>query len=157
MSIREELDARGITLPAPFPPVANYVRAVRTGNLIYTSGTGPVDESGSFSCTGRLGAELSVEDGYQAARLTAMNLLLYLEEELDSLSAIARVVRLTGYVASASDFTRQPEVMNGASDFLVDILGERGRHSRLALGTNVLPFATPVEIEMILEVEDGNR
>ncbi len=154
MSIREELAKRGIALPAPFPPVANYLRVVRTGNLVYSSGTGPIDEDGGFAFTGRLGLDLSVEEGYQAARLTAMNLLLYLEDELTSLSQIVRIVRLTGYVASGPDFFSQPKVINGASDFLVEVLEERGRHSRLALGTSVLPFNTPVEIEMIVEVEE---
>lgn len=152
MSLREELTKRGISLPAPFPPVANYVRAVRTGNLVYTSGTGPIDEEGGFAYLGRLGVDLSIEEGYEAARLTAVNLLLYLEDELSSLSQIERIVRLTGYVASGPEFFDQPKVINGASDFLVEVLGEKGRHSRLALGTNVLPFNTPVEIEMIIEV-----
>ena len=157
MSVRKELESMGLSLPAPFAPVANYVRAVRTGSLVYTSGTGPIDENGKFPCLGKLGTDLSVEEGYRAARLTALNLLLYMEDEIRSLSEIVRVVRLTGYVASAPDFTRQPEVINGASDLLVEVLGERGRHSRLALGTSVLPFDTPVEIEMIVEVKPAAR
>src|SRR5687767_54843 len=150
MSIEHRLQELGIQLPPPARPVASYVPTVQTGNLLFTSGNGPW-ENGQFKYLGKLGGEISVEQGYDAARLTMLNLLSVINAELGSLDRVERVVKLLGIVASAPGFNRQPEVINGASDLLIEIFGDRGRHARSAIGVNELPFDTPVEIEMIVQ------
>jgi enamine deaminase RidA (YjgF/YER057c/UK114 family) len=147
-----ELQGLGIELPTPSAPVANYVRTVRTGNLVFTSGHGPSKPDGTF-VTGKLGGELTVEDGYEAARLTAIALLASLKQEIGDLSRVRRVVKVTGMVNSAPDFTDQSQVINGCSDLLVEVFGDRGRHARAAVGMASLPMGFAVEIEMIVEVE----
>lgn len=149
----EKLSAAGIVLPTVSTPVANYVNAVRTGNLVFLSGKGPSDSQGKY-ITGKLGADLSIEQGYAAARLTAINQLAVLKKELGDLSKIKRIVKVLGLVNSASDFYDQPKVMNGFSDLMVLALGEKGKHARSAIGTNTLPFNMAVEVELIVEVTD---
>lgn len=142
----------GVELPIPSAPVANYVRTVRTGNLVFTSGHGPSRADGSL-VKGKLGRELDVEEGYQAARLTAVSLLASLKKELGDLSRVRRVVKVTGMVNSDPGFTDQSKVINGCSDLLVEVLGERGRHARAAIGMASLPMGMAVEIEMVVEVD----
>ncbi len=149
----EKLVAANIVLPNLSAPVANYVNVVRTGNLVYLSGKGPSDPSGKY-ITGKLGTNLSIEEGYAAARLTAINQLAVLKKELGELSRIKRVVKVLGFVNSSSDFYDQPKVMNGFSDLMVLALGEKGKHARSAIGTNTLPFNMAVEVELIVEIEN---
>jgi enamine deaminase RidA (YjgF/YER057c/UK114 family) len=140
-----------IELPPAPRPVASYVPAVRTGNLVYLAGQGPIAD-GKPTVTGKVGAELTEKEGYEAARASALISLAALRAEIGSLDRVRRVVKLLGVVNSAPGFTRQPWVINGASDLLVEIFGEAGRHARSALGANELPLNIPVEIEMIVEV-----
>jgi enamine deaminase RidA (YjgF/YER057c/UK114 family) len=152
MTPEAKLTAMGITLaPAP-PPVANYVNAVRTGNLVYLSGKGPAPEGGKLPA-GRLGAEYSIEDGYRFARTTGLALLAALRAELGSLDRVRRVVKVLGMVAATPEFGDHPRVINGCSDLLVEVFGDAGKHARSAVGMASLPFGTPVEIELIVEVE----
>lgn len=152
MSIEDRLQELGISLETPRPPQANYVSAVTTGNLVFLSGTGPYRPDGSIM-TGKVGAEASLEDGYEAARLTMLSLLANLRAEIGSLDRVTRIVKLLGMVNCTPDFTRQPEVINGASDLLVEVFGERGRHARSAVGMAALPRNISVEIEMIVQVD----
>lgn len=152
MEVEKRLSEKGFELPAPPKPAANYVTAVRTGNLIFLSGHGPFREDGTL-VKGRVGAELTLEEGYEAARRTALLLLASLKAELGDLDQVRRVVKLLGLVNCTPDFLEQPAVINGASDLLVYAFGAKGKHARSAVGVNVLPFGTPVEIEMIVEVE----
>lgn len=149
----EKLASANIVLPNISAPVANYVNVVRTGNLLYLSGKGPSDQTGKY-ITGKLGTSLSIEEGYAAARLTAINQLAVLKKELGELSKIKRVVKVLGFVNSSADFYDQPKVMNGFSDLMVLALGEKGKHARSAIGTNTLPFNMAVEVELIVEVEN---
>ncbi|MBK9611140.1 RidA family protein [Candidatus Amarobacter glycogenicus] len=151
MTVAQRLNELGIELATPRPPQANYVSAVRTGNLIFLSGTGPYLPDGGL-VTGKVGGELTVEQGYAAARWAMLALLANLQAELGDLERVARVVKLLGMVNCTVDFTRQPEVINGASDLLVEVFGERGRHARSAVGMFALPRNIAVEIEMIVEV-----
>ena len=143
----------GIELPAAPEPVANYVNGVRTGNLIFLAGKGPKRVDGS-EITGKLGADVSIEEGYEGARLTAINQLAVLKEMLGDLSKVKRVVKVLGMVNSDPEFVHQPAVINGFSDLIVEVFGERGRHARAAVGMASLPRGQAVEIEMIVEVED---
>lgn len=143
----------GITLPEPPSPVANYVNGVRTGNLIFLAGKGPVWPDGT-ELRGKLGAGLSIEEGYEGARQTAINQLAVLKAMLGSLNRVVRVVKVLGMVNSAPDFVEQPAVINGFSDLIVEVFGERGRHARAAVGMASLPRGQAVEIEMIVEVRD---
>lgn len=151
MTVAQRLNELGIELATPRPPQANYVSAVRTGNLIFLAGTGPYLPDGGL-VTGKVGGELTVEQGYAAARWAMLALLANLQAELGDLERVARVVKLLGMVNCTVDFTRQPEVINGASDLLVEVFGERGRHARSAVGMFALPRNIAVEIEMIVEV-----
>ena len=145
------LEALGIQLPPAPSPLATYVPAVRTGNLVYLTGQGPIAE-GKPTVTGKVGAGLTEEEGYQAARATILTSLAALRAEIGSLDRVRRIVKLVGWVNSAPGFTRQPWVINGASDLLVEIFGDAGRHARSAVGANELPLDIPVEIELIVEV-----
>lgn len=144
----ERLEELGLTLPPPRKAAGNYVSCVRTGNLIFTAGQG-TDEF-----RGRLGEDVTVEVGYEAAKQCMLNLLTVIKQEVGELSKVKRVVKILGFVNSASDFTDQPKVMNGASDLLVQVFGERGKHGRSAVGMAQLPNNNAVEVEMVLEVED---
>ncbi len=151
MSARERLASMGLTLPQPPNPVATYLPVVVVDGLAYVSGQGPT-RNGEPVVRGKVGAEVSLEEGYEAARLCALNALAALEDALGSLERIERFVKLLGFVASAPGFGEQPRVINGASDLLVEIFGEAGRHARSALGTSQLPFDIPVEIELLVRV-----
>jgi len=143
----------GIELPAAPEPVANYVNGVRTGNLIFLAGKGPKRADGT-EIIGKLGANVSIEQGYEGTRLTAINQLAVLKEMLGELSKVKRIVKVLGMVNSDPEFVQQPAVINGFSDLIVDVFGERGRHARAAVGMASLPRGQAVEIEMIVEVED---
>ena len=143
----------GVEIPKAGAPVANYVNCVRTGHLLYTAGKGPNKPDGSLM-TGKVGKDLSIEQGYEAARLCAIQLLAVLKDELGDLSKVKRIVKVLGMVNCEPDFTSQPEVINGCSDFLVKVFGDRGKHARSAVGMGSLPRNIAVEIELVVEVED---
>ena len=143
----------GITLPEPPSPVATYVNGVRTGNLIFLAGKGPKAADGS-ELHGKLGAGVTIEEGYEGARLTAINQLAVLHAMLGNLDRVVRVVKVLGMVNSDPSFVEQPAVINGFSDLIVQVFGERGRHARAAVGMASLPRGQAVEIEMIVEVRD---
>lgn len=147
------LVALGIELPPPPQPAANYVTFVRAGDLAYTSGHGPRRADGSF-VTGRLGDDLDVAAGVEAARLTGLGLLATLRHELGTLDRVSRIVKVLGMVACTPDFGHHPTVINGCSDLLVAVFAERGRHVRSAVGMASLPFGTAVEIEVVVQVHD---
>lgn len=151
MSVYSKLEKMGIELPPPPPLGGIYVPVKQVGNLLYTAGNGPT-RGGVPVFKGKLGAGVGMEEGQEAARLCILNILASLHAYLGDLDRIKNVVKLLGFVASTPDFCRQPEVMNGASQLLIDLLGDRGRHARSAIGTNVLPGDIPVEIELVLEV-----
>ena len=153
MNIEAKLKEMGIVLPPAVKPVANYVPAVRTGNLVFLSGHGPFKEDGSL-ITGKIGSDLTTEQGYEAARRIAIGLLGSLKAEIGDLDKVQRVVKLLGLVRCTPEFPDPPKVINGASDFLVEVFGDKGKHARSAVGTNALPLNIAVEIEMIVEVED---
>ncbi len=146
------LKEKGIVLIAPPGPVANYINAVRVGNLLYLSGRGPWKADGTY-ITGKVGKDLTIEQGYEAARLTAISHLAVLKTELGSLNKVKRIVKVLGMVNCTDDFKDQPRVINGYSDLMVEIFGEKGKHARSAVGMNSLPFGIAVEVEVIVEVE----
>ena len=154
MSAEDKLKQLGITLPQSPAPVANYVPAVRTGNLLFLSGAAPAARPDGTAPVGKLGRDLTVEEGYEAARLVGVNHLATLKKELGDLDRVKRIVKLLSMVNAAPDFTEMPAVANGCSDLLVEVFGDRGRHARSAVGMSTLPNNIPVEIEMIVEVED---
>ena len=141
----------GLTLPTPAMAVANYVPFVISGSLVFVSGQLPL-ENGTLSVSGRLGADIGIEDGVRAARLCGLNLLAQAAAAAGGLHNVRRVVRLTAFVASAPDFTDQPKVVNGASDLMVAVLGDAGRHARAAVGVASLPLNASVEIDGIFEI-----
>ena len=149
MSAEARLKERGIELPAPVSPAANYVRFKRTGNLLFISGTGPGDDAPK----GKVDTEVSVEDAYAAARTVGLQILATARQALGSLDRITGTVKVLGMVNSAPEFGGHPQVINGCSDLLVDILGDAGRHTRSAVGFASLPKAICVEIEATFEVE----
>ena|SRR5687768_16588592 len=152
-NIDEKLKELGVELITPTSPVANYAKAVRTGNLIYLSGHGPTKADGK-DIIGKVGKDLTVEQGIEAARRTAISLLSTLKMELGGdLSRVKRVVKVNGWVNCTDNFKDQPKVMNGCSDLLVAVFGAKGKHARTSLGTNALPSNIAIEIEMIVEVE----
>lgn len=147
-----KLKELGIELSTPSAPVANYVNAVRTGNLIFLAGKGPTKPDGT-NVTGKVGTELTIDEGYEAARLTAINQLSVLKAELGDLKRVKRIVKVLGMVNCGPDFTDQPKVINGYSDLMVAVFGERGKHARAAVGMGSLPSNIAVEVEMVVEVE----
>lgn len=149
----QKLKQLGYTLPPTSQPVANYVKWVRTGNLVYTSGHGPTTTNGEM-IKGKLGESMTIEQGYDAARITGLQLLATLKAAVGDLKKVKRIVKVLGLVNCTPEFTDQPKVMNGFSDLMVAVFGDKGKHARSAMGTNALPFGTAVEIEMIVEVED---
>lgn len=151
MSFEQKLTDLGITLPAPPKPVATYIPAVLAGDLLFLSGVIPFRD-GKLVFEGKLGRELTVEQGYEAARIALLNALAIIRQELGSLDRVRRVVRMTGHVASAAGFVQHPAVINGASDLLVRVFDEAGKHARVALGAAELPMNAPVEIELIVQV-----
>jgi enamine deaminase RidA (YjgF/YER057c/UK114 family) len=148
--IDDRLKERGITLPPPRAPMANYVPARRVGNLVYTAGQ--VSGTAEREIKGKLGQELSLEQGREAARVCALNCLAALLTVLDSLDSVKQLVRVGAFVNSAAGFNQQPAVANGASDLFVDVFGDAGRHARTAVGVNELPSDFAVEVELIAEV-----
>jgi len=153
MNAEAKLKKMGLELPSPTKPVANYVSAVRTGNLVFLSGHGPLREDRTM-ITGKVGADLTLEEGYEAARRVALGLLSSLKTEIGDLDKVRRVVKLLGMVNCTPDFLDQPKVINGASDLLVELFDDKGRHARSAVGMNALPMNISVEIEMVVEVEE---
>jgi enamine deaminase RidA (YjgF/YER057c/UK114 family) len=151
--VEKKLQDMGITIPAVPKPVASYVPLVQTGKWIYISGQ-TCKKDGVLTYKVKLGKDLTAEEGYEAAKICIVNSLAILKGHLGSLDRVKRVVKLLGFVASVPEFDQQPYVINGASDLLIKIFGEKGKHARSAIGTNILPFGTPVEIEMIVEVEE---
>ena len=151
MSVEQRLNDLGITLPTPAAAVANYVPFVVTGNLVFVSGQLPL-ENGKPAIVGKLGEDVTLDDGVRAARLCGLNLLAQAKAAAGSLDKIKRVVRLTAFVASTPSFTDQPKVVNGASDLMVEVLGDAGRHARVAVGAPSLPLNVAVEIEGVFEL-----
>lgn len=152
MGAEARLKELGLTLPTAPKPVANYVPAVRAGALLFLSGVIPTRD-GKLLAEGKLGRDLTVEQGYEAAKIATLNALANMKQELGSLDRVKRILRVVGHVASHEGFVQHPAVVNGASDLLVAVFGEAGRHSRVALGAAELPMNAPVEIDMIVEVE----
>ncbi len=152
MSVYERLKELGLSVPKIVPRFS-YVPGVRVGNLLFISGQTP-EVDGKMQYAGVLGEHIDVETGKKAARLAALNCLGEIEAVLGSLDRVERIVRVIGYVRSARGFGEQPLVMNGASELLIQLFGEKGKHARAALGTSELPFGAPVEIEMIVQVKD---
>ncbi len=150
--IEKKLKEMGITLPAPQKPIANYVKAVRVGNLVFLAGHGPANADGTY-VTGKLGKDLTIPQGYEAAKLTGLNLLTSLKAEIGDLNKVKRIVKVLGMVNCTVDFADQPKVINGFSDFMVTVFGENGKHARSAVGMYALPLNMAVEIEMIVEIE----
>ncbi len=151
MAAESTLKNLGITLPAPPKPVASYVPAVLAGDLLFLSGVLPFQD-GKVAVTGKLGKDLSLERGAEAARLALLNSLAIVRSELGSLDRVKRIVRVVGHVASAEGFVQQPAVINGASDLLVQIFGDAGRHARVALGAAELPLNAAIELELLVQV-----
>lgn len=152
----EKLKELGIVLIKPSAPVANYVKVVRAGNIIYLSGHGPDLPEGGL-VKGKVGKELTLDQAREAARLTGISLLSTLKAEIGSLDKVKRIVKIFGMVNAVADFENQPQVINGCSDLMVAVFGNNGKHARSAVGVGSLPFNIPVEIEMIVELKDENE
>jgi enamine deaminase RidA (YjgF/YER057c/UK114 family) len=149
----QKLKEKGIVLTTPSNPVANYVNAVRVGNLLFLAGKGPTKADGT-QITGKLGKDLTVEQGYESARIVAINHLAVLKATLGDLKKVKRFVKVLGMVNCESNFTDHPKVINGYSDLMVEIFGEKGKHARSAVGMGSLPNGIAVEVEVIVEVEE---
>jgi enamine deaminase RidA (YjgF/YER057c/UK114 family) len=148
----QRLSDLGLTLPRPPAPLASYVPITIVGELLYTSGVLPMWD-GELRWRGVVGDGLSLADGIQAARLCALNILAAVRASFGTLDAVAQVVQVSGFVRSAAGFAQQPRVLNGASDLLVEVLGERGRHTRMALGASELPLGAAVEISAVMRID----
>jgi enamine deaminase RidA (YjgF/YER057c/UK114 family) len=151
-SIDQTLADRGIVLPTPAAPIANYVGAMRTGSLLFVSGQLCFDLDGKLAATGKLGAGVSVETAKTAARWSAINVLAQARAALGSLDRVGRIVRLGGFIAAKPSFTELAPIMNGASDLMVEVFGDKGRHARTTIGVASLPLDASVEVEAIIEV-----
>ncbi|MEC9292798.1 MAG: RidA family protein [Chloroflexota bacterium] len=151
MNFEDTIKKLGIDLDNPASPVANYVPAVSTGKLVYLSGKGPTQSDGTM-ISGKVGSDLNIDEGYEAARLVGIQLLAALREHIGDLNRVSRIVKVLGMVNSTPDFEDHPKVINGCSDLLVSVFGENGKHARSAVGMGSLPGQIPVEIEMIVEV-----
>lgn len=152
MRIEDKLSQMGLTLPEPGPPAGNYVGAVRVGNLLFVSGHGPRSQ-GQY-ITGKVGRDLSSEQAYEAAKVVMLNCLASVKRELGDLDRVKRIVKLLGMVNCTEDFIEHPQVINGGSDLLVALYGDQGRHARSAVGMQQLPMNIPVEIELIVEIQE---
>jgi enamine deaminase RidA (YjgF/YER057c/UK114 family) len=150
-NVEKRLETVGVRLPTPPTPMGAYVPAVQSGNLVFCSGQGPIKD-GKPAYVGRVGSEVTLEQGYEAAKIAAINCLAQIRTRIGSLDTITRVVQVRGFVNSAPDFHDQPKVINGASEFLLEVFGDAGKHARAALGTSNLPGNIPVEVEMVVEV-----
>lgn len=151
-TIEARLAELGVTLPVPVAPQANYVPVVRTGNLLFIAGQIPIGPNG-IEYVGKVGAEFSVEEGAACARLCAINILAQTKAAIGDLDKVVRVVKLTGMINSTPDFTQQSQVVNGCSDFIVEVFGDKGRHARTSVSVASLPFGVAVEVEAVIEVE----
>ena len=151
MSFEQRLTSLGLTLPSPPQPVATYVPSVRVGDLLFISGVVP-SRDGHIAFQGKVGGNLSKEEGYEAAKVSLLNALANIRQAAGSLDRVQRIVKMTGYVASHEGFREQPYVINGASDLLVEIFGEAGRHARAAVGVAELPLGVPVELELTVQL-----
>jgi enamine deaminase RidA (YjgF/YER057c/UK114 family) len=151
-TVEQKLKDLGIVLPTPAAPVANYVPFVRTGALLFVSGQICIGADGKLVARGKLGENVSIEEGQQAARTCGVNILAQLKVALGDLDKVVRVVRLGGFINSAPDFLDGPKVMNGASDLMVEVLGDKGRHARTTVGVAALPSDAAVEVEGLFEV-----
>jgi enamine deaminase RidA (YjgF/YER057c/UK114 family) len=147
VSVEQKLKHLGINLPPVTAPVANYVNAVQTGNLLYLAGKGP------GNVAGKLGREFNIDQGYQHARAVGLNLIAVMKDELGSLDKVKRIVKVLGMVNGTPEFTDHPKVINGCSDLFVEVFGDKGKHARSAVGMGSLPNGIPVEIEVIVEVQ----
>ena len=154
MKTEQRLKELGIELAQATSPMANYVNAVRTGNLLYLAGKGP-GLPGKPLPVGKVGRDFSIEQGYRFARETGLNLIAVMKAELGDLDRVTRIVKVLGMVNATSEYGHQPEVINGCSDLFVEVFGDRGRHARSAVGVGSLPRGIPVEIEVIVEVADA--
>ena len=152
--IENRIEELGITLPESPQPIANYVPTVQTGNLLFVAGLGPAAREDGSTPSGKVGKDLTLEEGYEAARLVGINLLSRLKSSLGDLDRVERIVKLLSMVNCTPGFNQQPLVANGCSDLLVEVFGEKGRHARSAVGMASLPNDIPVEIEMIVEIRD---
>ena len=152
LTYENRLKELGYSLPEPPKPIASYVPSVRVGKLLFVSGVLPLVNDRPLY-TGKLGREVTLEQGYEAAKVAALNALSIIKSSLGSLEKVRRVVRLVGYVASVEGFNEQPKVVNGASDLLIQVFGDKGKHSRVAVGVMELPRGAPVEIEMIVQTK----
>ncbi|NBN77398.1 RidA family protein [Microvirga tunisiensis] len=150
-TIEARLASLGVTLPTPAAPQANYVPVVRTGNLLFVSGQIPIGPNG-IEFVGKVGQEFGIEEGRACARLCGINIIAQTKAAIGDLEKVVRIVKLVGMVNSTPDFTDQPKVINGCSDFLVDVFGDKGRHARSAVSVASLPFGVAVEIEAVIEV-----
>jgi enamine deaminase RidA (YjgF/YER057c/UK114 family) len=148
-----KLKEKGIVLSPPSSPIANYVNVVRVGNLLFLAGKGPQKADNSY-ITGKVGKDLTIEQGYEAARITAINHLAVIKNELGSLNKVKRIVKVLGMVNCTEDFKDQPKVINGYSDLMVEIFGDKGKHARSAVGMYALPLNMAVEVEVIVEIEE---
>lgn len=153
MTIQQRLDEMGITLPSPPKAAGSYVTVKRTENLLFTSGASCF-EKGRFKYQGKVGKELTLAEGGDAARITVLNLLSQIKAEIGSLDKVKGIVKLLGFVNSSDDFYEQHVVMNAASDLLAEIFGDSGKHARSAIGVNALPLNVPIEIEIVLELKE---
>jgi enamine deaminase RidA (YjgF/YER057c/UK114 family) len=151
MSVDEKITSLGLSLPAVTMPAANYVPYVISGNMVYFSGTLPMKE-GKPQFLGKLGKEISIEDGQECAKLCVLNILSHLKNAIGDLSKVKRVIRLGVFVSSAEGFTDQPKVANGASDLMVGLFGDNGKHARFAVGVSELPFGVAVEVDATFEI-----
>lgn len=151
MTIEKHLKKFGIVLPDAPKPVASYVPCVKAGNLIFVSGQLPV-ENGKIKYAGKVGKDISLEDGKKAAQLCVLNALSHIKKNARALNAVKKIVQVQGFINASPDFTEHPVVLNGASDFLVEIFGEKGKHSRFAVGVSSLPLNACVEIALIVEI-----
>ena len=154
MKTEQRLKELGIELATPTSPMANYVNAVRTGNLLYLAGKGP-GLPGQPMPSGKVGRDFTIEQGYEYARQTGLSLIAVMKAELGDLDRVTRIVKVLGMVNAMPEFGHQPEVINGCSDLFVEVFGERGKHARSAVGLGSLPRGIPVEIEVIVEVDGG--
>ncbi len=150
-SFEMQVSALGLVLPAPPKPVATYIPVVRAGDLLFLSGMIPLRD-GTLVMEGKLGKDVSVEQGYEAAKICLLNALAVIRQELGTVDRVKQIVKMVGYVASAEGFVQQPAVINGASDLLVKVFGDAGRHARVAVGAAALPLNAPVEIELIVQI-----
>ena len=155
MSAEKRLKALGLELGKVSAPVANYVNAVRTGNLLFLAGKGPRPDSSGKRPSGKVGRDYTADEAYQHARTVGIDLLAVMRSELGSLDRVKRVVKLLGMVNAAPEFADHPRVINGCSDLFVEVFGDAGRHARSAVGMGSLPMGIPVEIECIVEVADA--